>query len=149
MGEDIGDENRLLVAGRWVLATGPRRQIAEDGSPRHQARHGNKSPRALGRPLRALRYKRLPQRNSRQFVLVRIADHPPHSGQRGQFFRSPLCVASGHDDFSCRIFPVHAANGGPRILVGRSGHGTGVENYNFRLVRCKSAFQATFLELAF
>jgi hypothetical protein len=44
---------------------------------------------------------------------------------------------------------MNAADGGTGVLVGRGGHGAGVENYKPRLCRFVGTFQAALPQLAF
>src|SRR5260370_11448900 len=62
-------------------------------------------------------------------MFVRVADHPGHSGQGSNFFRSALGVAAGDQNFRVRVSAMYAANRGTRVLIGGSGDGAGIQ-YN-------------------
>ena len=72
-----------------------------------------------------------PQILAQQFchiVFVRIAHHPLHPGQLGDFLRCALGVAAGHEDPAFRVSPVDAAHNLANFRVGTGGDGAGVED---------------------
>jgi hypothetical protein len=88
-----------------------------------------------------------PDRDLRQQMLVRIADHLRDARQRRQFLRRPLCVTSRHHNPRLRILPVHAPNRRPRVLVRRRCHCAGVQHDNFSIPRPRGSRPTAFLEL--
>ncbi len=82
-------------------------------------------------------------------MFVRIPHNTSNTGQRSDFFRSTLSVASSNDDFGVWILASHAPNRGARILVGSGGDCTRVQNNHVGLRCGRGAGQTTFLELAF
>src|SRR5258708_38895393 len=82
-------------------------------------------------------------------MFVGVADDEADAGQRRDFFRSALCVASGHYDSCFRILAANAADRGARILVRAGGHGAGIHHDYGGLRRSRGACDTVLLELAF
>jgi hypothetical protein len=53
-----------------------------------------------------------------ELMFVGVADDARNSGQSGDFFGRALGITSRDDNLGQRILPLHAADGGARILIG-------------------------------
>src|SRR4030088_2499515 len=82
-------------------------------------------------------------------MFVRIPHNASYPGQSSDFCGGALSVASGNDDFSFRILPLHAANGCARILIGRRGDGARIQDDPLGLRDGGSAGKAALVKLAF
>src|ERR1044071_3378556 len=78
-----------------------------------------------------------------QLVLVRIADDRIHTRECGNFFRSTLCIAAGHDDLGPGVLAANAADRRTCVLVGSGGYGAGVKHDNSCVARLVGAFQSS------
>ena len=81
-------------------------------------------------------------------MLVGIADYLADSGQGGDLFRGALRVTSGHHNLGIGVVAMDAADRGTCVLVGRGGHGAGIENYNLGVIGRCGAVESLLLELA-
>ncbi len=81
-------------------------------------------------------------------VLVRITHDEAHAGQRGQFFRSALRIATRDQDFRPGILAMNAADGGASILIGGGRDATCVKDDDFGLHHSTGALQAAVEQLA-
>ncbi len=84
-----------------------------------------------------------------ELMFVRIPHNASYTGQRSNFFRGTLSVASGNDDLRRGILTPHAANRRPCILIGDRSNGTRIQDDYVGLRGCGGAGQAALLELAF
>ena len=123
MGENIGDENRVLSAQFSVP-----------------------SKRTDGKKIFA-RCEIFAEHQIGKLVFMRVADHHVDAGKRGDFLWSALGIASSDDDFRQRILPLDAPYGGASVLVGGVCDSTGIKNYQARL-RGGGRDEAASLELA-
>jgi hypothetical protein len=57
-----------------------------------------------------------------------------YARQRGDFPRRALRVTAGYQNPAGGVLPVDAADGGAYVLVGRRGHGAGIQNHDFGLL---------------
>jgi hypothetical protein len=80
-------------------------------------------------------------------MLVRVADNGGDAGERGDFLRSALGVASGDNNFRQRILTPDTPYGGAGILIRGIGNRAGVQNYEISL-RGGSGVQAAGFKLA-
>src|SRR5437762_13516287 len=80
-------------------------------------------------------------------MLVRVADHAGDAGQRGNFFRSALRVATGDNNFAVRIGAMNAADRGTSILIRSGGNGAGVQNHELGIGGAGCALEPTIFEL--
>ena len=135
MGENVGDENRSSVVGRWSLA----RVLCccQRGDGNQRGRQGRPSCRRFG------------YCNFCQLMFMRVADDLRDAGQGGKFFGRPLGVATGHHDLCPGIFAVDPANGGAGVLIGGGGDRAGVQDDDFGVAQPASTLQSQILELAF
>ena len=135
VGEYVGDEDR---------ASGLRRRTS---AIRCQLRERDEA----GLPGSGSEVRRLKSDPSDfcQLMFVRVADDLAHAGQSRDFFRRALRVTAGDHDPGFGVLAVNAADGGACVLVGRGGHGAGVEDYESGLRRFVGALQAALPQLAF
>jgi hypothetical protein len=80
---------------------------------------------------------------------MRIPDYPADTRQGSNLLRRSLGVASGHDDLAIWIAAMDAAYGRSCVLIGRGGHGTGVQNHDLGLLGRGGPAQTALLELLF
>ena len=80
---------------------------------------------------------------------MRIAHYPLHARQIRDFLGRSLRVAAGHQDLAFGIFTIDPANGGTRILVGRSRHRARVQDDDARFLAFGSPLQPALAELPF
>ena len=123
VGEDVGDENRVLSAYFSMLG---------------KRTDGKKC---------FVQYEILAQHQVGELVFVRVPDHRVNAGKGGDFFGCALRVASGNDDFCQRILPLDAPYSGTSVLVSGICDGAGVKNYQAGLV-CGGGGEAASLELS-
>jgi hypothetical protein len=81
-------------------------------------------------------------------MLVRITHHPGDARQGSYFAGSTLGVATRDQDLSVGVFPMGAADGGTRVLIGRSRHRTSIEYDYVRLSGGFDLLQAATLKRA-
>jgi CheY-like chemotaxis protein len=79
---------------------------------------------------------------------VGITHYPTHPRDRGQFFRRSLRVATSDENAAPGIFPAHATDRGPCVLVRALRDGAGIEDDHFGIARRGSAFHSALQELA-
>ena len=80
-------------------------------------------------------------------MLVRIAYHPVHAWDGGEFFGSPLRVAARDQNLAARILAVNAPDGGPCVMIRRCRYRAGIEDDDLGLVEALCAAQTAFFEL--
>jgi len=80
-------------------------------------------------------------------MLVGIAHYPTHPGDRGQFFRRPLRVATSNENAAAGVFPAHATDRGPCVLVRAFRDSAGIEDNHFGVAHCGSSLQPALQEL--
>ena len=69
-------------------------------------------------------------KQSGNFRLVRIADHPRNAMKLRNIFRSALRITTGDDDARSGIGAMNFAHGIARLRISRRGYGTGVEHHD-------------------
>src|SRR5438046_6356711 len=70
-----------------------------------------------------------------QLVLMRVADDPANSRQRGDFLRGALRITASDYDLELGILAVEAADSGSSVSVRFGSYGTSINNHNVGLSR--------------
>src|ERR1035441_3899421 len=79
---------------------------------------------------------------------MRVSDDQTDTGQRRNLLGCALSVAAGDQDSGGGIFAMNAADGSPRILIGRCGDGAGIQDNDFGLDGGRGALQSAGQQLA-
>src|SRR5579863_6167687 len=80
-------------------------------------------------------------------MFVRVADHAGYAGQRRDFLRRALGVASSDHNPGLGILSLDSADGGAGILIGRCGYRTSIEYDQVGIAGGRSV-ESSLLELA-
>ena len=81
-------------------------------------------------------------------MLMRVPNYLCHARQSRNFLRRSLRITARDHDLALGIFALNSSNGRARVLIGGSGHGTGIQNDDVGFLQSRCCFQPTFAELA-